>query len=81
MKLPQKPVDRRMNVNYPVWDVAIGARLLMVVMKGTPADHGEQAGRHSSMRNSKGHAGLACQACHESTHGLCPVTPEVDQTT
>jgi hypothetical protein len=40
-----------------------------------------QPGKFSSMRYSKGHAGLACQACHESIHGLYPVTPNVDQTT
>jgi hypothetical protein len=40
-----------------------------------------QPGKFSSMRYSKGHAGLACQACHESIHGLYPVTPHVDQTT
>jgi len=40
-----------------------------------------QPGRYSSMRYSKGHAGLACQACHESIHGLYPVTPNVDRTT
>jgi hypothetical protein len=33
------------------------------------------------MRYSKGHAGLSCQACHESIHGLYPVTPTVDPTT
>jgi hypothetical protein len=40
-----------------------------------------QPGKYSSMRYTKGHAGLACQACHESIHGLYPVTPHVDQTT
>lgn len=40
-----------------------------------------QPGKYSSMRYSKGHAGLACQACHESIHGLYPVTPDVDLTT
>jgi hypothetical protein len=40
-----------------------------------------QPGKYSSMRYSKGHAGLACQACHESIHGLYPVTPDVDRTT
>ncbi len=40
-----------------------------------------QPGKYSSMRYSKGHAGLACQACHESIHGLYPVTPNVDRTT
>jgi len=40
-----------------------------------------QPGKYSSMRYSKGHAGLACQSCHESIHGLYPVTPEVDVTT
>ena len=40
-----------------------------------------QPGKYSSMRYSKGHAGLACQACHQSIHGLYPVTPDVDTTT
>ena len=40
-----------------------------------------QPGKYSLMRYSKGHAGLACQACHESIHGLYPVTPRVDTTT
>ncbi len=40
-----------------------------------------QPGKYSLMRYSKGHAGLACQACHQSIHGLYPVTPEVDTTT
>ncbi len=40
-----------------------------------------QPGKYSLMRYSKGHAGLACQACHESAHGLYPVTPDVDRTT
>lgn len=40
-----------------------------------------QPGKYSSMRYSKGHAGLACQACHQSIHGLYPVAPGVDTTT
>jgi hypothetical protein len=40
-----------------------------------------QPGKYSIMRYSKGHAGLACQACHESIHGLYPVTSRVDTTT
>ncbi len=40
-----------------------------------------QPGKYSLMRYSKGHAGLACQACHQSIHGLYPVTPDVDPTT
>jgi hypothetical protein len=40
-----------------------------------------QPGKYSLMRYSKGHAGLSCQACHESIHGLYPVTPKVDTTT
>lgn len=40
-----------------------------------------QPGKYSLMRYTKGHAGLACQACHESIHGLYPVTPSVDTTT
>jgi mono/diheme cytochrome c family protein len=39
-----------------------------------------QPGKYSLMRYSKGHAGLTCQACHESTHGLYPVTPSTDVT-
>jgi len=40
-----------------------------------------QPGKHSLMRYSKGHAGLACQSCHQSIHGLYPVTPRTDITT
>jgi len=40
-----------------------------------------QPGKYSLMRYSKGHAGLACQACHQSIHGLYPVSPEADSTT
>jgi len=40
-----------------------------------------QPGHYSLMRYAKGHAGLACQACHESSHGLYPVTPDIDPTT
>lgn len=40
-----------------------------------------QPGKYSLMRYSKGHAGLACQACHQSIHGLYPDTPTVDVTT
>ncbi len=40
-----------------------------------------QPGKYSLMRYSKGHSGLACQACHQSIHGLYPVTPRVDTTT
>jgi hypothetical protein len=40
-----------------------------------------QPGKYSLMRYSKGHAGLACQSCHESIHGLYPVTPGTDLTT
>src|SRR5512139_600203 len=40
-----------------------------------------QPGKYSNMRYSKGHAGLACQTCHESIHGLYPVTPTTDVTT
>ncbi len=34
----------------------------------------------SLMRYSKGHQGVSCQGCHESTHGLYPVTPTIDST-
>ncbi|HIP52911.1 MAG TPA: hypothetical protein EYH03_02725 [Chromatiales bacterium] len=40
-----------------------------------------QPGKYSVMRYSKGHAGLSCQSCHESIHGLYPVTPNTDVTT
>ncbi len=40
-----------------------------------------QPGKYSLMRYSKGHAGLACQACHQSIHGLYPVAPIADTTT
>jgi len=40
-----------------------------------------QPGKYSLMRYSKGHAGLACQSCHESIHGLYPVTSDTDTTT
>ena len=40
-----------------------------------------QPGKYSVMRYSKGHAGLTCQSCHQSTHGLYPVTPNNDTTT
>ena len=39
-----------------------------------------QPGKYSGMRYTKGHSGLACQACHQSIHGLYPVTPTTDQT-
>ncbi|HKJ77626.1 MAG TPA: hypothetical protein VKA64_10530 [Gammaproteobacteria bacterium] len=40
-----------------------------------------QPGKYSLMRYSKGHAALSCQSCHESIHGLYPVTPKIDVTT
>ncbi|MCF6199748.1 MAG: peptidoglycan-binding protein [Hyphomicrobiaceae bacterium] len=40
-----------------------------------------QPGKYSLMRYSKGHAGLSCQSCHQSTHGLYPVVPIADTTT
>ena len=40
-----------------------------------------QPGKYSNMRYTKGHAGLACQACHQSIHGLYPVAADVDTTT
>ena len=39
-----------------------------------------QPGKYSGMRYTKGHAGLSCQSCHESIHGLYPVTQRVDLT-
>ena len=40
-----------------------------------------QPGKYAQMRYSKGHAGLSCQACHQSIHGLYPVAPGIDTTT
>jgi hypothetical protein len=34
----------------------------------------------SLMRYSRGHQDLGCQACHESIHGLYPVSPAIDTT-
>jgi formate-dependent nitrite reductase cytochrome c552 subunit len=34
----------------------------------------------SLMRYSRGHQNLGCQACHESIHGLYPVSPAIDTT-
>jgi VCBS repeat-containing protein len=34
----------------------------------------------SLMRYSKGHQGVSCQGCHESIHGLYPVSPAIDTT-
>ena len=39
-----------------------------------------QPGKYSLNRYTKGHAGLACQGCHQSIHGLYPVTPRTDLT-
>ena len=38
----------------------------------------DQPGKYALMRYSKGHGEITCQGCHESTHGLYPVNPEVD---
>jgi hypothetical protein len=35
----------------------------------------------SLMRYSRGHQDISCQGCHESIHGLYPVTPDIDTTT
>jgi hypothetical protein len=35
----------------------------------------------SLMRYSRGHQDITCQGCHESIHGLYPVTPDIDTTT
>ncbi len=32
------------------------------------------------MRYSRGHQDITCQGCHESIHGLYPVTPNIDTT-
>ena len=34
----------------------------------------------SLMRYSRGHQDITCQGCHESIHGLYPVTPTIDTT-
>ena len=34
----------------------------------------------SLMRYSRGHRDITCQGCHESIHGLYPVTPRIDTT-
>ncbi len=34
----------------------------------------------SLMRYSRGHQDITCQGCHESIHGLYPVTPTIDST-
>ena len=34
----------------------------------------------SLMRYSRGHQDVTCQGCHESIHGLYPVTPTIDNT-
>ena len=34
----------------------------------------------SLMRYSRGHRDITCQGCHESSHGLYPVTPLIDTT-
>jgi hypothetical protein len=34
----------------------------------------------SLMRYSRGHQDITCQGCHESIHGLYPVTPSIDTT-
>ena len=34
----------------------------------------------SLMRYSRGHQDITCQGCHESIHGLYPVTPAIDNT-
>ena len=34
----------------------------------------------SLMRYTRGHRDLSCQGCHESIHGLYPVTPTIDST-
>ncbi|HFD81371.1 MAG TPA: hypothetical protein ENK05_13410 [Gammaproteobacteria bacterium] len=57
------------------------------------APYTEQSGNHnpyppfnyprkaSLMRYSRGHRDITCQGCHESIHGLYPVTPGIDTTT
>lgn len=38
----------------------------------------DQPGKYALMRYSRGHARIHCQGCHSSSHGLQPVTPNVD---
>jgi hypothetical protein len=38
----------------------------------------DQPSKYALMRYSKGHEGITCQGCHESSHGLYPVNPAVD---
>jgi mono/diheme cytochrome c family protein len=40
----------------------------------------DQPGKYALMRYSRGHSGISCQGCHESSHGLYPVNPRVDMT-
>jgi len=40
-----------------------------------------EPGKYALMRHSKGHERIACQSCHESIHGLYPVSPLNDPTT
>ncbi|MEK6776052.1 MAG: hypothetical protein AABY87_04095 [bacterium] len=35
----------------------------------------------SLFRYTRGHQDISCQGCHESIHGLYPVTPDIDTTT
>ena len=37
--------------------------------------------KSSLFRYSRGHRDITCQGCHESIHGLYPVTPDIDTTT
>ena len=43
----------------------------------TPFNYPRKA---SLMRYSRGHQDITCQGCHESIHGLYPVTPTIDTT-
>jgi hypothetical protein len=36
----------------------------------------DQREKYSLMRYSKGHNGISCQSCHQSTHGLYPVAED-----
>jgi hypothetical protein len=38
----------------------------------------DQPGKYALMRYSRGHAGIHCQGCHGSAHGLHPVTARTD---
>ena len=46
----------------------------------TPTRRSTTRARPRLIRYSRGHQDITCQGCHESTHGLYPVTPTIDTT-